>query len=65
MGLRKLLKFNRSFQYEEPDEALPFLVAYLGFCLVHDEGPGKLRVAERDSVCVTRETNAEYAARLR
>lgn len=60
----KLLRFNPSFQYKNSDEALPFWVAYLGFRVTHDEGSGKLRVAQRDSVFVLLETNAEYAAQL-
>ncbi|MEM9186556.1 MAG: VOC family protein [Planctomycetota bacterium] len=59
-----LLKFNPSFQYASSDDALPFWEGYLGFRIAHDEGPGKLRVAQRDSVCVLLETNTEYATQL-
>ncbi|MEM6331270.1 MAG: VOC family protein [Planctomycetota bacterium] len=59
-----LLRFTPSFQYDDSDQALPFWIDYLGFRLVHDDGSGKLRVVERESLCVMLETNAEYAAQL-
>ncbi len=60
----QLLRFLPSFQYADSDEALPFWIDYLGFRIVHDEGPGKLHVVHRKGVSVMLETNEEYAQQL-
>ncbi|MEM1098747.1 MAG: hypothetical protein AAGH92_08155 [Planctomycetota bacterium] len=60
----KLLRTTVGAHYHNSDDGLPYFVDYLGFEVVHDEGPGKLHVVSRDGLCVHLATDQDYASQL-